>query len=620
MSLILSGSGTIGGLSVGGVNGAQSIVNAPTGTIAAVTVQAAIDEIVSDQAGSGGASLVGYLPGGTGAVASTVQGKLRERVSVLDFYANGVSGVAVDPTGAIDSTLGIQAAIDYANSVVQAEPSNGFYATSPTIHFPKGIYTISSALTYYRYSRFSGERSIIEQTDNVENVFYSDTPYQNSWQNLIFRGGAVQVYCLNGGATPGPGGLEGVLVHIDDCEFYGLARGITTSIKCQKEAPMGGEQVHVNDCRFFSFQKAIWSDFDCTYINHNFFETRNDSDTTNNGSWFTSYLSWVFTENTLVPGGDTTTGTERYFDNYGSLNIQASRFGAESGGQPIVYNYTAANQTIGYPYQDGGAVIVSACPILSAGVRTDQGVVVAKAGLPKVINIQGNMYGAIGPFINTQSLTGGISLATWLAGAGGAIGALYMTFTVVGNSMWGATLTHSAVDDQLLYPYTTFNYQQQNQTQMLLPYQTSKSITTEVGLGKTYAQTSASGATSIVDTGIYFDRDLTLRPELAYGNSSIYDVYVTGNPASGGSGNYRDIVYGQLEVVTGFGGGVVQLITFNKLSTAASTLTVTCVFWDGVTETTSEPTGTTDSQLRIKVGGYIGGTGDYQSVRIIKRM
>jgi len=43
----------------------------------------------SDLAASSGASLVGYLPTGTGAVATTVQSKLRESVSVKDFGAVG---------------------------------------------------------------------------------------------------------------------------------------------------------------------------------------------------------------------------------------------------------------------------------------------------------------------------------------------------------------------------------------------------------------------------------------------------------------------------------------------------------------------------------------------------
>ena len=79
-----------------------------------------------------GASLVGYTPAGTGAVATTAQSKLRESVSVLDFYANGVDGVRVDPTGTIDSTKGIQAAIDSGASRVEL-PEGTYSFTSITL-------------------------------------------------------------------------------------------------------------------------------------------------------------------------------------------------------------------------------------------------------------------------------------------------------------------------------------------------------------------------------------------------------------------------------------------------------------------------------------------------------
>lgn len=79
-----------------------------------------------------GSSLVGYLPAGTGAVATTVQSKLRESVSVLDYYANGVSGAKVDPTGVVDSTAGIQACLNFCSV-------NGKLA-----FFPAGTYKVST--------------------------------------------------------------------------------------------------------------------------------------------------------------------------------------------------------------------------------------------------------------------------------------------------------------------------------------------------------------------------------------------------------------------------------------------------------------------------------------------
>lgn len=84
---------------------------------------------------SSGASLVGYTQGGAGAVPTNVQSKLRESVSVLDFYANGISGAPVDPLGIVDSTLGIQAAINYALS------------SSKALFIPKGTYLVTSTIS-----------------------------------------------------------------------------------------------------------------------------------------------------------------------------------------------------------------------------------------------------------------------------------------------------------------------------------------------------------------------------------------------------------------------------------------------------------------------------------------
>lgn len=85
----------------------------------------AATERYSDAVISGiNASQVVYDPAGTGAVATTVQAKLREIVSVLDFGA--------DKTGVTDSTVAFQAAID-------SLPTNG-----GTVYIPSGSYLIST--------------------------------------------------------------------------------------------------------------------------------------------------------------------------------------------------------------------------------------------------------------------------------------------------------------------------------------------------------------------------------------------------------------------------------------------------------------------------------------------
>lgn len=96
-------------------------------------------------AASSGSSLVGFIQAGTGAGARTLQSKERETVNVNDFYANGVSGALVDPTGSVDSTLGIQAAITAVQGTGRELKMRGNYkitaplvATSP-IHIDGGM-------------------------------------------------------------------------------------------------------------------------------------------------------------------------------------------------------------------------------------------------------------------------------------------------------------------------------------------------------------------------------------------------------------------------------------------------------------------------------------------------
>jgi len=113
-------------------------------------------------AASTGSSLIGYLPAGTGAVATTVQAKLRQYVSVKDFGAVG-NGVA-------DDTVAFQAALNYvAKSAVRGN-----------LYVPSGVYKLtdtlvvrnaSPAVTYGNWSLTGdGRSSILYQTGAGKNV------------------------------------------------------------------------------------------------------------------------------------------------------------------------------------------------------------------------------------------------------------------------------------------------------------------------------------------------------------------------------------------------------------------------------------------------------------------
>jgi len=88
-------------------------------------------------AASSGSSLVGFIASGTGAVARTVQSKLRDILSVTDFGAKG--------DGTTNDTVAIQACIDAA------------HATFSDVYFPAGNYKLlANPLTIYSSMRLFG--------------------------------------------------------------------------------------------------------------------------------------------------------------------------------------------------------------------------------------------------------------------------------------------------------------------------------------------------------------------------------------------------------------------------------------------------------------------------------
>ena len=103
-----------------------------------------------------GSSLMGFVQTGTGSVPRTMQSKARDVVSITDFFANGVSGVAVDPSGVVDSTLGIQAAI---NAVAPALPGNPWdlHATAGALVVsPTGKFKVSGPISIPSWVNFRG--------------------------------------------------------------------------------------------------------------------------------------------------------------------------------------------------------------------------------------------------------------------------------------------------------------------------------------------------------------------------------------------------------------------------------------------------------------------------------
>lgn len=138
--------------------GLRTDIAASTGAaLVGITGGGSIQSWINSIIGSAGSALVGFLQAGTGAVARTVQSKLRDVASVKDFGAIG-DGV-VNDNAAIASAL----------------------AASNDIFFPAGTYKITSTMTLDAYQVVRGAG-----LNNTTIVIAADAPafVMQEWSRL----------------------------------------------------------------------------------------------------------------------------------------------------------------------------------------------------------------------------------------------------------------------------------------------------------------------------------------------------------------------------------------------------------------------------------------------------
>lgn len=114
-----------------------------------ITVKSALDQISNEGTGS---SKVGFLQAGTGATARTVQAKLRDVVSVLDF---GASTTAT----ATANTTAIQNAVTYAETI------------GATVTFPSGSFSVKQIFITTGNIKLIGQNTtLVQNHDNVNSI------------------------------------------------------------------------------------------------------------------------------------------------------------------------------------------------------------------------------------------------------------------------------------------------------------------------------------------------------------------------------------------------------------------------------------------------------------------
>lgn len=191
-----------------------------------------------------------YLPAGTGAVATTVQAKLRESVSVKDFGAVG--------DGVTDDTAAIQAAID--SGALSVKFPSGTYMVDGNIELPLHVNLIGDGYRVSTIESSSGVASITISGGVLVDGTSDHTIQDLSLNNVIIRlfnyvawFRAISCSFVGSGQT-----YQGI-------ESFNAVSGDDTRT----------DNVEIRDCRFYGlyFGIALYHPYNEVTINGNYFST-----------------------------------------------------------------------------------------------------------------------------------------------------------------------------------------------------------------------------------------------------------------------------------------------------------------------------------------------------------
>jgi hypothetical protein len=117
-----------------------------------------------------GSALIGFLQGGTGAVQRTVQEKLRDTISILDFIPQSEHAAILAGT----STYDCYTAITNAMASVIAWPAQANQNAGPEINFPPGGYNCNQTLHIKRQVHLRGANGGLADGQPSRIIFPAD--------------------------------------------------------------------------------------------------------------------------------------------------------------------------------------------------------------------------------------------------------------------------------------------------------------------------------------------------------------------------------------------------------------------------------------------------------------
>lgn len=308
----------------------------------------------------------------------------------------------------------------------------------------------------------------------------------------------------------------------------------------------------------------------------------------------------------------------RLFDNYGSVAMDAVTLDGPSGGRCLVWNYAKHTgrswddwNVEAYPtdvtnkasYNSRISIQNSATP--SNDSRGHHPIILLKEGIPAIIELN-NLNLVNGTYIEAAS---SFSISDYLAANNlkGSIGIAIKNNSIFANgyTMYPETLSQFVQMTRLSDSNAKFD--NEGSVNCFLP-----KITSNLLIGKQYAQTSTSGLISIVDTDI----------KATDYKAGVFLISVTANKNIQAITQVRDSVCGLMVISTGTEVGselkveYTQLINSTPSFLPTTGLTITPVWWNGETESIMI-TPTIAVNLRIKVSDYDSGAGTSQRLNIL---
>lgn len=553
--------------------------------------------------------------GGTIITPDTLSGRFKARYQnqfdVLRFGAKRFGS-------SFDSTLKIRAAIEAAIDYVQSGNHDGnifegfiYAGTAPEVWFPAGVYYISDYLTpdtaqYVSYLSFGGEGAVLILDAGV--TAFGGIGYNTKFSRLIIQGGASAISLKTSNT-------DTTTITIDQCEFH-------EQTDSQIKSDTNSNSTILN----LSRSKLIDITGGGKILHLGSIDQANISD-----CWMHCGSALAIYNNATklnidrviaVPTDDMVSAGGRWFDNYGySLNIHQCRFGGEDGGAPLVFNHRSMLTSSTDPYLQSSITVKDSLLYCGSSGRADRGVIVAKTGLPSIINFENNEGPSASYIINDQMLSG--TLLTWFNSLESTISRPNLSINISNTDMRTNSISSSDALTARLQPYMEYSLPDGDTYKYFTKYFPriySKKVESSHLKGTLYPVTSTSGTNlAIVDTGIYYNTD-----DIGYGQASMYEVFIKGNTLPAGSGSYRAVSVGYVIIVTGFSGVVSQTISYQELINVPpgggpSAFTVTAKFWNGSVEATSVANGNTSNQIRIKIDGYGSAPGSSTSVFLVKR-